>query len=230
MSRSFSMLRGIFVTLIVTSAALVVTGVLTALSYQSHLDDGAQESYDLYTSIVSLDSFFTTLSVIPLIAGFVALIVWTRRAYIVSEKAPITQSTRKYSRGMAVGSWFIPIGNLFLPKKVISEVERALTVGAENELRAGEWSQRRVKQGGTWWWALWVFSTFIDRALMRSLNETDAEGFLTDSAVFQSAWLSVASNAVTIASLVLGIGYLGHVTRLAETNLSKYQSQRESGV
>lgn len=75
-----------------------------------------------------------------------------------------------------------------------------------------------------------MFSAFIDRALFRSLNETDAEGFLTDSAVFQSAWLSVASNAVTIASLVLGIGYLGHVTRLAETNLSRYWNQGISGV
>ena len=230
MGRSYSVLRAIFVTVIVVSAALVVTGVLTALSYQSHLDDGAQESYDLYVSIINLDNFLSTLFVIPGIAGGVALIVWTRRAYIVSENSPITQSTRKYSRRMAVGSWFIPFGNLFLPKKVISEVERALTVGADDVLRAGEWSQRPVKRGGTWWWALFLSSIFLRRAAATSLNETDAEGFLTDSAVFQSAWLSAASNAVTIVSLVLGIGYLGHVTRLAETNLSKYQSQRESGV
>jgi Domain of unknown function (DUF4328) len=230
MGRSFSVLRGIFVALIVTSTSLVVTGVLTAFSYQSHLQDGAQESYDLYTSIVSLDDFFTILSIIPLVAGFVALIVWTRRAFIVSENAPITQSTRRYSRGMAVGSWFIPFGNLFVPKKVISEVERALTVGAEDQLRAGEWSQRPVKQSGTWWWALWVFSMFIDRALMNSLKQTDADGYLTTSAVFQSAWLSAASNAVTVASLVLGIGYLGYVTRLAEGNLARQRSKLAQGV
>ena len=221
MGRSYSVLRAIFVALIVVSAALVVTGLLTAFSYQIHLDDGAQESYDLYSSIVSLDEFFSILSLVPLVGGFVTLIVWTRRAYIVSENAPITQSTRRYSRGMAVGSWFIPFGNLFVPKKVISEVERALTIGAEDELRAGEWSQRPVKRGGTWWWALWVFSSLIDRALMNSLKQTDADGYLTSAAVFQSAWLSATSNAVTIASLVLGIGYLGHVTQLAELSLTR---------
>jgi hypothetical protein len=121
MGRACIFLRVCFIVLIAFSGVLVLTEILGVISYQRHLEDGLDTSYNTYSSIIDLTDNIELRSLVPLIAGIVFLVVWTRKAFKVSEQVPIMQSQRRYSRGWSVGEWFIPFGNLYIPKKVITD-------------------------------------------------------------------------------------------------------------
>ena len=203
---------------------LIITGLLGISSYQQHLDDGLDSSYETYSSIVELGDGLASLNLLTFIAGFVCLIVWTRKAFRMSETVAVTQFERRYSRGMAVGGWFIPIGNLFVPKRLISEIEQVVSVGANPEKSGFSFKSQSIRASGTWWWGLWMASAVVGRAASSIANETDADGFLTSDAYFQSTSVSLIAYATGIASIVLGIGYLGKVTQDIET-IQKNQQQ-----
>jgi hypothetical protein len=224
MGRTFSLLRVLFIALIVVSALLVLTNLLVAATFGIHLSDGLQSSYDTYSLMVEVNNTLVLLALIISIGGGVCLIVWTRRAFIVSQSAPVVQAARKYSRGMAVAWWFIPIGNLFMPKKVISEIERSLKVAADTTEYSGDWNLRPVERKGTLWWVLFVVGALLGSG--SSLSETDAQGFLKEDVVYQNAFGSAISRAFIVVSLFFGISYLRQVTKLAE---KLENTQRSSG-
>lgn len=226
MGRTYQFLRILFIALIVISALLVVTNVLVAIAFDAHMTDRLQSSYDAYSSLVQVNSVLTILALLVTVTGFACLIVWTRRAYMVSERAPIVQATRKYSRGMAIAWWFVPIGNFFMPKKVISEIERSLRLATETTHYSGDWRLRPVNRRGTKWWVLFVVASVLGRA--GSSGETDAQGFLTDDAVFTNAFGSALSRVVVIVSLLYGINYLRYVTDLAEKLVDTQQPSGSS--
>jgi hypothetical protein len=184
-------------------------------------------SYETYSSIVDLDILLSTISIFPFISIYVLLIVWTRKAYKISEAASVNQFERKFSRRMSVGAWFIPISNLFAPKRVISEIEQILDVGADSDASGLSWQSRPIRTSGTWWWALWITTNLTDRFLFPLTLKTDAEGLLTADSLYQATAISGVSNVITIISLILGIGYLGHITRNAES-VKRMQSLNEA--
>lgn len=217
MRRTFAVLRISFITTAIVLGGLIITDLLGMIAYQRHLDDGLESSYDTYSSIVALNDGLLVTYVIPLIAGFVALIVWTRKAFRISETVDVPQFERKYSRGMAVGGWFIPIGNLFVPKRVISEIEQITAIGADPEKSAFSFKSQPLLTIGTWWWGLWIASSLLDRAVLSITSETDSEGFLTSDAYYQSTSLSLVANVAAVVSIILGLNYLGKITRNAES-------------
>jgi hypothetical protein len=213
MLRIFSVLRLSFLSTAVVLGGLIITGFLGILAYQQHLSDGLDASYETYSSMVELNGGLAVIYLFPLIAGFLSLIVWTRKAFRISETVSGTQVERKYTRGLAVGGWFIPVGNLFVPKRVISEIEQIASVGADPEKNGLSFKMQPILPLGTWWWTLWVVSRLVDRAALSIASESNAEGFLTADAYYQSATLSIAADSVAIVSVVLGIAYLGRITR-----------------
>jgi hypothetical protein len=225
--RTFSLIRIVFVTSAVLCGGLILTGLLSVFSYRQHLEDGLEVSYETYSSIVDLDILLSTISIFPFISIYVLLIVWTRKAYKISEAASVNQFERKFSRRMSVGAWFIPISNLFAPKRVISEIEQILDVGADSDASGLSWQSRPILTSGTWWWALWITTNLTDRFLFPLTLKTDAEGLLTADSLYQATAISGVSNVITIISLILGIGYLGHITRNAES-VKRMQSLNEA--
>lgn len=216
MRRVFSVLRISFIATAVVLGGLVITGLLGMSAYQQHLEDGLDSSYDTYLSMVALNDGLIVVYLLPLVAGFVALIVWTRKAFRVSETVAVTQFERRYSRGMAVGGWFIPIGNLFVPKRVISEIEQITAIGADPAKAGFSFKSQPLLTIGTWWWGLWVGSNLVDRAALSLTSETDTDGLLTADLYFQSTGLSIAASIAAIASIVLGLKYLGKITENVE--------------
>ncbi len=227
MGRLFSLIRIVFVTSAVLCGGLILTGLLSVISYRLHLEDELEASYQTHTSIAALDNLLIRISIFPFILIYVLLIVWTRKAYKISEAASVNQFERKFSRRMSVGAWFIPIVNLSTPKRVISEIEQILDVGADFDASGLSWQSRPIRKSGTWWWALWITTNLTDRFLLPLTYKTDAEGFLAEDSLYQSTALYSVSNVITIISLILGIGYLGHITRNAES-VKRMQSLNEA--
>jgi hypothetical protein len=143
------------------------------------------------------------------------LIVWTRKAFEISSRAPIFQSDRKYSKGWSVGAWFIPVGNLFIPKRVISEIDHILTPTSDLVDARVRWQDRKNDYKGTIWWGFFIVANIFDRLALSISNETDSDGYLTATAYTQSTVIGIASNVLTITSLYFGLKYLGRITKNA---------------
>ena len=51
--------------------------------------------------------------------------MWMFRAY--NNVDAVAPGARRYDGGWAIGSWFVPILNLFRPKQIINDIWRAAT-------------------------------------------------------------------------------------------------------
>ena len=104
-----------------------------------------------------------------MVAGVVVLIRWLHGAYRNLEV--VAPSEKRYSAGWAIGSWFVPIMNLFRPKQMINDVWRA--GGAKPGL---------LLLG---WWLLWTISTFVVSFAGRSyMNAETPEEIRTGSILY----------------------------------------------
>jgi hypothetical protein len=123
------------------------------------------------------------------IAAAVVFIRWMYGAYHnVSVVAP---AERRYGQGWAIGSWFVPIMNLFRPKQMINDIWRA---GGRD---ASDAQPGFLLLG---WWLLWLFSSFIVNFAARSyINADTAEQVKTGTILY------VISDAMSVVAAILAI-------------------------
>ena len=124
-----------------------------------------------------------------LLASYVVLIRWLRRAYYNLHQLPGINP--EYTDGWAAGAWFVPFLNLSRPYKIMREVW-------EDTQRAalGQVVEPTTLLG--WWWAAWLVKTVIGRITGRmgdsstaSISQADVTGFLIEAVfTFISAWLT----------------------------------------
>ncbi|RST06559.1 DUF4328 domain-containing protein [Streptomyces sp. WAC07149] len=106
--------------------------------------------------------------------------------------------------GWAVGSWFVPLGNLFLPYKVARQ-----TWEASVQL-APDGSFRRVSSAPvTSWWLVWVLSLVLDRVL--GVVYVRAE---TPESLGAASLLGVVSDLTVVAAAVLAVQFVRKLTAL----------------
>jgi len=80
----------------------------------------------------------------------VLLIVWAFSLYQAGENRGA--SGNSWSRYWAIGSWFIPLANLILPKLVLNEAERMTALPVDRAPIEEEWKSARTSWFGAWWW------------------------------------------------------------------------------
>ena len=101
------------------------------------------------------DDFSTLVSVpvaVMVLAAAVVFLVWLRRARINS--GPLRR--HRYSPGWAIGGWFIPVANLWIPYQVVSDVWQAST------------PQRPAPSGVlNAWWTTLLIGGFISQTVSR---------------------------------------------------------------
>ena len=101
----------------------------------------------------------------------------------------------RHGTGMSVASWFIPIGNWFLPKQAANDV-----------WRAGE--HREVPGYVHFWWAAWLIAMLLSNVVFRlTPSQGDFEEFRTLNTV------DIAASAASIVAAVLCIKLVRDVTR-----------------
>lgn len=130
----------------------------------------------------------------------VAFLVWLHR---VTRNVPALgnpKSKVNYTPGWAVGSFFIPFGNLFMPYRAVREVWDHSDPAVRTEEEAG--STLRPPRPGlvVGWWLCFVLWTFINRA-----SDRYARGAETPEALSAMTRLTMTSDVVGIVAAVLGI-------------------------
>ncbi|MFE3458614.1 protein kinase [Nocardiopsis aegyptia] len=135
---------------------LVVLLSLTTAAYQVFLDtgqvlgDGEGHYADgFYADLVlEFDLYGFVLMVPQMIAntGLVAVwLIWFSRARAVAER--LAPGRLRYRPSAAVWGWFVPVGNLFLPKQIADDVWHASSPTGGAMAPAGRLHA---------WWALWL--------------------------------------------------------------------------
>ncbi|WP_050514880.1 DUF4328 domain-containing protein [Streptomyces rimosus] len=151
-----------------------------------------------------------------LFATGVVFIIWFHRSRVNAEH--YTRDVCTLGRGWAIGSWFIPIGNLGLPFRVAKETWQASAQSAPH----GSWrtvSTAPVRA----WWAVWILGAGLG-------NVGYALALATDTP--ETARLGMTAVAVAdlldITAAVLAILFVRKLTRMQQTAAAPYTAPRPS--
>jgi tRNA A-37 threonylcarbamoyl transferase component Bud32 len=130
----------------------VLLATVTA-TYQITIANGHArwDSTDLYDHLMTEHEMYGFILLYPQVALIAALIgvwlPWFRRARDIAER--FAPGRLRYRASMAVGGWFIPVGNLFLPKQIADDVWHASSPPGPSGAMAPAGLLHT-------WWVLWL--------------------------------------------------------------------------
>jgi hypothetical protein len=131
-------------------------------------------------SLAGISSFYS----FAIIGSIIAVIVWFKGAY--DNAAPLGASSLRYMPGWAVGAWFIPVGNLFIPKQIADDLWRSSDPSLPADAGA-HWKFRPVPGVLHLWWAAWLGRSVLTVAseVMAStaIEEGDLSSYRTASTI-----------------------------------------------
>jgi len=123
------------------------------------------------------------------VAAAIVFIRWMHAAYRNLEA--VAPAEKRYSAGWAIGSWFVPIMNLFRPKQMVNDIWRA--GGRDPQDAQPGWLLLS-------WWALWLISSFIVNIAGRSYMDADTAEELKTGTI-----LYFAGDAMQVVCAILAI-------------------------
>jgi eukaryotic-like serine/threonine-protein kinase len=205
--------------------ALVALVVLNAIGVVS-----AWFAYQLYGSdLITQDDLDRTdlreglVALLTFVAypfAIVFFISWFRRAY---RNLPALGATGlRYRSGWTIGSWFIPIVGLILPKQIANDIWRASD--PDERLDQGTlWQGEEVPALYQWWWGFFVVGSFLGNAAFRAdLAADDIDGYR------RAAVVTIASNLVDIVGATLAVLVIRRTTDRQEARAAVLAASAEA--
>jgi eukaryotic-like serine/threonine-protein kinase len=152
---------------------------------------------DDFDSLRVLDLVAEVLDVLLIMVLAVLWVCWFRRMRQNAES--FAPGRIRYGTGLAAGSWFIPVVNLFMPKQIANDIWTATT---GRPAGAGRWLVH------AWWW-LWLAQLATDLSAYRSWDEgktaADAKEILLNAQT---------GNVVAVVSAVFAVLFVSRLTSL----------------
>lgn len=151
---------------------------------------------DLLTGIAG------ALQGVILLATAVVFIIWFHRVRVNGEI--MRPDAFSQTRGWAIGGWFVPIGNLFLPYRTARETWTASTPFAPDG------SFRTVSPAPvTAWWVTWVSALVLDRVSGYMYKRADTPEALRDASA-----AAMVGCVATAAAAVLAVLFVRKLTAM----------------
>jgi hypothetical protein len=150
------------------------------------------------------------ISLLILAALLVALLLWLYRVASNLTALGNPKSRIEYTPGWAVGSFFIPFANLFMPYRAFREcwVKSAPLVRTEEE---ATFPPRTPTPLLAAWWVSWILMGVVGRVAGRFRTRAgDADALVTAS------WVSIAAELIGIVSAVLAVFFVRALDRRQE--------------
>jgi hypothetical protein len=153
-----------------------------------------------------------------LVIGPLAFLPWFYRGYLNLRRLGLRNL--RYTPGWAIGSWFIPIFNLFRPKQIANDLQRATHGGSLHT--TGRIDDQPVSPLLHWWWAMYLLGNFISIGAFSGVDED--EEILTESQAFdvleedQAIYAAdIVASVVSVVAVVLAVAVIKRITREQET-------------
>ena len=169
---------------------------------------------DLREGLVALLTFVVYIGVV------VFFIRWFRRSY---RNLPALGATGlRYRSGWTIGSWFIPIVGLILPKKLANDIWRASDPDRRPD-QGNLWLGSATPPLYQWWWGFFVVSSLLDNAAFRAdLAADDIDGYRRAAAV------AIASDLFDIVAAVLAVLVIRRTTSRQEARAARLAASAEA--
>lgn len=153
------------------------------------------------------DALYTAserLQIVGMLATAAVFIVWFYRVRV--NAAFFSEALCTMGRGWAVGAWFVPIGNLWLPYRVAREVWVASAQSSPDR------SWRQVSTAPvTAWWTAWVATVLAGRVGAELFKAAQ-----TTQALRNAVGVVLASHLLGIAAAGLAILFVGKLSRMQQ--------------
>ncbi|WP_405697161.1 DUF4328 domain-containing protein [Streptomyces coelicoflavus] len=138
-----------------------------------------------------------SLGLLVLLAAATVWVCWFRRMRRNAES--FAPGRIRYRPGLAVGSWFVPVVNFFLPKQIANDIWTATT---GRPAGAGRWLMH------AWWW-LWVAHLATELSAYRSWDEEE-----TAADARETVLNALGGDVVAVVSAVFAVLFVSRLTRL----------------
>uniref|UniRef100_A0AAU2JJP0 DUF4328 domain-containing protein n=1 Tax=Streptomyces sp. NBC_00049 TaxID=2903617 RepID=A0AAU2JJP0_9ACTN len=162
-------------------------------------DTVAESTLDTSDVLTGLASGFQLLT---LIGTGVVFIIWFHRVRVNGEIFRPDVFTQ--GRGWAIGAWFVPVGNLFMPFRTARQIWTASTqLGPDGSFRHVSTAPL------TAWWLVWVLALIAGRASTQMYKRAETPEALRDVSA-----VSVVSDLLMVAAAVLAILFVRKLTAL----------------
>jgi hypothetical protein len=202
--------RALAVTMLLAlSAAVSLLSVLTSVA---RISSGtvADPTSDEPTVFDFLDFGVGLIHTVVFVTTVVLFCMWLHRAYSNLPALGNPKQALKHSAAWAVGSFFVPIANLFIPYRAVRETwaKSDPGVAVDNYVAPQEPSSPSIM---TLWWAFWIISNIVSNAAFRfSLNaKTAGEATVV-------AWLELFGELLAIPAAVFAILVVREIDRRQE--------------
>ena len=206
-------------------AAQVLVGMIAAASLVSGLMLFRTLARDAVFEDNPVLAGISTFGLYGLLASGIAMIVWLKGAY---DNAPaLGASALRYTPGWAIGAWFIPVGNLFIPKQIADDVWRTSDPALPPHAGA-QWMFKPVPAMMHVWWAAWLAQGVLGFAAS-ALNQTAI--MQQDISDYRMALgLEGANDFLIVLSGILLIKIISEVTERQRERAQMLRAQSEEAA
>jgi hypothetical protein len=150
------------------------------------------------------------------IATIVLFLLWFHR--VARNLAPLGVRNQQYSPGWAVGSWFVPFANLFVPYRIAKEIW--VKSDTNTETYGFLTSESTVPGFMGVWWGFWIVSNIAQNAATRLSFRASSPADLTTS-----EWVSIGAELLSIIAAIFVLQVIKDITARQEesaTRLTNY--------
>ncbi|MEU2564047.1 DUF4328 domain-containing protein [Streptomyces longispororuber] len=145
----------------------------------------------------------------------VVFLYWFRLVRVNAELFVPEAHTK--GRGWALGGWFVPVVNLWVPRRVTSDIWDASVPGPEvaGRLAPVGWDPREPRPAHALisaWWTLWIVGFFVGRTAGRVYSGAEtASEYATGL-----RWMMIA-DALDVVAAVLAVAVVYRITTMQDT-------------
>lgn len=185
----FLVLHGVIVLVSIVSTLFEIDLLLRFQSGETVSEPEAQSNDDRQM-VIGAFYFLSYLLVV------ITFLVWVYRA---SKNLAALGFAPWFSHRWAVGWWFVPIANLFMPYQVMKELWRCSNPKVLDEGQRPRWLPI--------WWAGWLISLLTSNVTASLyLGSESADDLIT------AGWVSIVSDVFTMVALVLVLVLIQQIT------------------
>jgi hypothetical protein len=196
-----------------------LNAILADLSQISLIDDVIARERISLAELEASDNRFATAGILQMVATLLAAVtflLWFSRAY----KNSVRMGARpRYAHGWAIGSWFLPIVNLIVPKQLADDIWR----GSDPDEALPEVDTagaKRVNPLLHFWWAAWVIGGLVGNFAIRSAFR----GTPTPEGLKGEMQAYLVSDLIFLLGLVLAVLVIREITTRQEARRARFES------
>lgn len=188
-----ALILGIVLSLAAILASFLQTSSVTEAMTGAEITEDELTGGDLFRGTVAILHFLV------FIATAVLFSMWIYRASRNLRALGIPKQTLEYSPGWAVGSFFVPILNLFVPFRAVKEIWVKSDPNLDSAINFSPQGSAIPAFIG-WWWASWIIFNIASRIVSRFSSRAE-----TPEQILIAAKLEIGTYILNIAAATFAV-------------------------